>query len=60
MSRLNLGEPEAGTPARAAECPWKLAAILLVAAVVILLGFWLPGPLYKLVQQSARIIGGES
>jgi len=31
-----------------------------VAAVVILLGFWLPGALYQLVQQSARIIGGES
>jgi hydrogenase-4 component F len=60
MSRLNLGAPEAGAPARAAECPWKLAAILLVAAMVILLGFWLPGPLYQLIQQSARIIGGES
>ena len=60
MSRLNLGAPEAGAPARAAECPWKLSAILLVAAMVILLGFWLPGPLYQLIQQSARIIGGES
>ena len=60
MSRLNLGEPEAGAPPRAAECPWKLTAILFVAAGVILLGFWLPGPLYQLIQQSARIVGGES
>jgi len=60
MTRLNLGVPETGAPARAAECPWKLAAILLVAAVVILLGFWLPGPVYDLVQQAARIIEGES
>jgi hypothetical protein len=31
-----------------------------VAVVVILLGFWLLCPLYQLIQQSARIIGGES
>ncbi len=30
----------------------------LVAVVVVGLGFWLPTPLYRLVQQTARIIGG--
>jgi hydrogenase-4 component F len=58
MVRLNLGEPESGAPARAAECPWKLSAMLFVAAVAVVLGFWLPGPLYQLVRQSAVIIGG--
>jgi len=30
----------------------------LVAVSVIALGFWLPGPLHQLVQQTAQIIGG--
>lgn len=45
-------------PAPATECPWKLAAMLLVAVSVIALGFWLPGPVFELVQQSGRILGG--
>ena len=34
--------------------------MLLVAAVVIALGFWLPMPIYHLVGESARILGGHS
>jgi hypothetical protein len=30
----------------------------LVAVAIIVLGFWLPAPLYELVQQTARILGG--
>ena len=60
MTKLNLGLPRAGAPARAAECPWKLTAMSLVAAVVVILGVWLPGPLYQLIQQTTRIIGGAS
>ena len=58
MTRLNLGVPETGAPARAAECPWKLGAMLVAAVVVVTLGFWLPGWLYSLVQGSAQILGG--
>jgi hydrogenase-4 component F len=59
MSRLILGTPaHAGTTGRAAECPWKLGAIALVALPVVTLGFWLPRPLYELVLQTANIIGG--
>jgi hydrogenase-4 component F len=58
MANLNLGAPlEART--RAAECPWKLTAMLAVAIVIGVLGFWLPGPLYALVKDSARILGGS-
>ena len=57
ISKLNLGAPGEGRP-RAAECPWKLGAMALVALPVIGLGFWLPGPLYQLVRESAQIIGG--
>jgi hydrogenase-4 component F len=57
VSKLSLGAPAPGTP-RAAECPWKLAAMTLVAVPVVTLGFWLPGPLYELVRQTAQIIEG--
>ncbi len=57
MSKLSLGVPVQPGP-RAAECPWKLAAMVIVAAAVIGLGFWLPGPIYELVRQTTQIIGG--
>ena len=57
MSKLNLGAPAEGSP-RAAECPWKLSAMALVALTVLGLGFWLPAPLYQLVKDSAEMIGG--
>jgi hydrogenase-4 component F len=57
MSKLILGTPAYVGP-RAAECPWKLGAMALVAVPVVMLGFWLPGPLYELVRQTANIIAG--
>jgi hydrogenase-4 component F len=57
MSKMNLGVPqEPGSAVR--ECPWKLGAMLLVAAVILAFGFWLPGPVVTLVNQSAHILGG--
>ncbi|MEK7294230.1 MAG: hydrogenase 4 subunit F [Nitrospirota bacterium] len=58
MAKMNLGTPRHDAPGRAAECPWKLGAMALVAGSVIALGFWLPRPLHQLVQQTAQIIGG--
>jgi hypothetical protein len=60
MSKLNLGRPRPDAPVRAVNCPWKFSAMLLVAAVVVVLGCWLPRPLFQLVEQTARIIGGAS
>ncbi len=57
LSKLSLGPPM-HDQRRLPECPWKLGAMALVAAPVITLGFWLPGPLYELVRQTAQIIGG--
>jgi hydrogenase-4 component F len=57
MAKMNLGAVQESTP-RAKECPWKLGAMLVVASVVVLFGFWMPGPIFALVQQSAQIIGG--
>ena len=58
MAKLNLGVPRHNAPDRAAECPWKLGAMALVAVSVIALGFWLPEPVHQLVQQAVQIIGG--
>jgi formate hydrogenlyase subunit 3/multisubunit Na+/H+ antiporter MnhD subunit len=58
LSKMNLGTPRHDNPPLAAECPWKISAMALVAVAVIALGFWLPVPLYELVQQTARILGG--
>ena len=57
MAKMNLGTPGEATPRRAAEDPWKLAAMILVAMAIIMLGFWVPGPLYAIVQQAVHIIG---
>ena len=57
ISKLCLGAP-AQPSQRAPESGWKLTAMLLTAVPVLLLGVWLPGPLFSLVQQSAKIIGG--
>ena len=57
MSKLNLGKP-AHDAVRSAECPWKLGAMLVVAAPVIALGLVLPAPIYELVQRAAQMIGG--
>ena len=57
MSKLNLGAVQETSP-RARECPWKLGAMLLVAAVIVAFSFWVPAPVMELVNQSAHIIGG--
>ena len=58
MTKMNLGVPRSDAPAGALECPWKLAAMAVVAAVVVILGCWLPAPLARLIQQTAGIVGG--
>jgi hydrogenase-4 component F len=57
MAKMNLGAPPEPS-VRAAECPWKLGAMLVVAVAVAVLGVWLPRPLFSLVRSSAGILGG--
>ena len=57
MAKMNLGQPHAEMP-RVATGPWELGAMIAVAAVIVGLGVWLPVPLFRLVEQSAQIIGG--
>jgi hydrogenase-4 component F len=57
MAQMNLGSaPE--NASGAAECRWKLGAMVMAALVVIGFGFWLPAPLFTLIQKSAGILGG--
>jgi hydrogenase-4 component F len=56
MTKMNLGAAPDPKPL-AKECPWKLGAMLAVASVVVLLSFWLPSPVYTLVQQAAQVLG---
>jgi hydrogenase-4 component F len=57
MSKMNLGAAQTDAPP-ARECPWKLSATVLVAVVVVTLGFWIPESLFSLVHKSVGIIGG--
>jgi hydrogenase-4 component F len=58
MSKMNLGMPHE-VPLQTAACPWKLGAMISLAVVIVGLGFWLPAPLFQLVEQAAQIIGGS-
>jgi hydrogenase-4 component F len=54
VSQLVLG-PSTGVP-RGDFSPWKTYPVIGLAGVVVLLGFWLPAPLYSLVEGAARIL----
>ena len=54
IAQLVFGPP-ADAP-RGDSSRWKTYPVIGLAAVVVLLGFWMPGPLYALVDQAARIL----
>jgi hydrogenase-4 component F len=57
MSKLNLGTPREEV-ASGKICPWKTAAITLVAAVVIGIACWVPRSGLELISQAVALIGG--
>jgi len=54
IARLVLG-PDPGIP-HAETCAWKKCSLVGLGVVIVVLGFWLPAPLYALVQSVARIV----
>ena len=54
VNRLVLGP--AGE-ARTAWYPWRDSAVLAVAVVLVVIAFWLPGPLLELIRGAGRIAG---
>jgi formate hydrogenlyase subunit 3/multisubunit Na+/H+ antiporter MnhD subunit len=56
---IALGEPEPGTvPVR--ESSWLVAGPLALAAVVLMLGVYIPGPLHDVLARGAAALGGTA
>jgi hydrogenase-4 component F len=66
FAKLVLG-PDAGPAVRAQQNssaqkepnPWKKYSLISLASVVVILGFWLPRPLFELIGNAARIASGQ-
>jgi hydrogenase-4 component F len=54
IAGLVLG-PDSGVP-HVVPCAWKKYSLLGLASIVVVMGFWLPAPLYTLIQSAARIV----
>ncbi len=57
MGHLNLGEPPSGISPSESNW-WCLSPMLLLAALTLALGVWLPSPVFRLIQQAAQIVRG--
>ncbi len=56
---IALGEPEPGTaPVR--ESPWLVAGPVALAAAVLMLGVYIPGPLHDVLARAAVALGGSA
>lgn len=54
VAQLVLGPPGEEPPGE--PCRWKTAPVIGLSVVVLGLGFWLPAPMYALVEGAARIL----
>jgi hydrogenase-4 component F len=54
ISQLVLGPPSGH--ARGESSRWSTYPVIGLAVIVVVLGFWLPAPLYELVDRAARIV----
>jgi hydrogenase-4 component F len=57
IANLVLGENPG--LARTDMCGWKKYSVVGLAAVTIIMGFWIPAPLFRLIQQAAEILVGK-
>jgi hydrogenase-4 component F len=57
VGNLVLG-PSHGEPA-APWNPWRNTSMLVLAAVLVIIAFWIPAPLLELVRCAARVVSGE-
>ena len=56
VAGLVLG-PGDETPVNAPR-PWRNSSIIVLAAVLVVLGFWMPAPLLELISGAARVVTG--
>ena len=67
FSRLVLGAApvdhasvsEAAVSEAMEPCKWKKYSLIGLGSVVVILAFWLPGPLFELIRNAAKIASGE-
>jgi hydrogenase-4 component F len=50
--------PAGDTPV-AARRPWRDGSILALAAVLVVIAFWVPAPLFQLISNAARVVSGQ-
>jgi hydrogenase-4 component F len=56
IANMVLGE-DPGLP-RDEMCRWKKYSVVGLAVVIIIMGFWIPAPLFGLIQKAVRIVVG--
>jgi hydrogenase-4 component F len=63
FSRLVLGpsqaDDESGSGIANEPCPWKKYSLIGLASIVVILAFWVPGPLFELIREAATVASGE-
>ena len=50
--------PRGDTPV-APRRPWRNGSLLALAAVLVIIGFWVPAPLLELIRGAARVVNGQ-
>jgi hydrogenase-4 component F len=50
--------PRGDTPV-APRRPWRNGSLLALAAVLVIIGFWVPAPLLELIRGAARVVSGQ-
>jgi hydrogenase-4 component F len=50
--------PGGETPV-AARRPWRDGSMLALAAALVVIGFWVPAPLFQLISNAARVVNGQ-
>jgi hydrogenase-4 component F len=43
----------------AAPRPWRNGSLLALAGVLVVIGFWVPAPLFQLISNAARVVNGQ-
>jgi hydrogenase-4 component F len=56
IANLVLGEDPGLPPAE--PCKWKKISVVGLMAVIVVMGFWIPAPLFRLIQGAVGIVAG--
>jgi hypothetical protein len=57
--QVNRLVPGPAEEARTAWYPWRDTSILVLAVILVVIGFWLPAPLLELIRRAAYVASGE-